>query len=95
MALEVLPHLQTVPFYSRWCLRSLHAPYPKPHKNPSLSIPWEVSEEDPGDPGVDERVADDEDVQEGLPEGAAVLHLPAGLVVAPQVQRVVLLGDQP
>ena len=58
-------------------------------------MPGEVSEEDPGDPGVDERVADDEDVQEGLPEGAAVLHLPAGLVVAPQVQRVVLLGDHP
>ena len=60
-----------------------------------MEIPGEVSEEDPGDPGVDERVADDEDVQEGLPEGAAVLHLPAGLVVAPQVQRVVLLGDDP
>ena len=34
-------------------------------------------------------VADDQDVEEGLPEAAPVLHLPAGGVVLPHVQGVV------
>ena len=54
-----------------------------------LSLHRVVFEEEPGDPGVYGAVADYEDVQERLPEAAPVLHLPAGRVVLPHVQRVV------
>ena len=38
-----------------------------------------VSDEGPGDLGVDEAVAHDQDVYECLPKGASVLHLPNSL----------------
>ena len=38
---------------------------------------------------MDGAVADDEDVEERLPNAAPVLHLPAGSVVLPHVERVV------
>ena len=62
-------------------------------------------QQQPGDPGVDGAVADDEDVQQTLPDAAPVLqvtrvtchesrvtchlHLPARGVILPHVQRVV------
>ena len=46
-------------------------------------------QQEPGYPGVDGAVADDEDVEERLSYAAPVLHLPAGSVVLPHVQRVV------
>ena len=48
-----------------------------------------MSDQSPGDLGVDETVAHDEDVEQGLAQRSAVLHLPDRLVVLPGVEGVV------
>ena len=52
--------------------------------------PGEVPDEGPGNLGVDEAVAHDEDVEESLSQRSSVLHFPAGRVVLPGQQRVEL-----
>ena len=49
-----------------------------------------VSDEGPGDLGVDEAVAHDQDVEQRLAQGSSILHLPAGSVILPGEEGVKL-----
>ena len=49
-----------------------------------------MSYEGPRDLGVDEAVTHDEDVKQRLPQGSSILHLPAGSVILPGEERIIL-----